>query len=180
MVKSYCNDRRSRHNGKNLWCISISTVSTPPSFPLPLPPRGVKPSPSLTLSSGLTPTNTSEGTATHFFPSHMANNKQLPDKQRKTEIFLGDCQEITIHVGWWLGFLELFVRQGGVGKKKKKTFHRAWKVGQSFVEKKSSQILVGLEEHLFSKMFIILVSPDNLVDFSEPFTGENVICDGHN
>lgn len=51
------------------------------------------------MSSCLTPTNRSEGTPAHFFPSHMENNKQLPDKQRKTKFFLGDCQKITILVG---------------------------------------------------------------------------------
>lgn len=86
-----------RLNGKNLWFLSISTPAYTPL--LPFPPKGPKPIPSLTMSSSLTPTNTSEGTPTHFFPSHVENNKQLPDKQRKMEFFLGDCQKITIHIG---------------------------------------------------------------------------------
>lgn len=65
-------------NGKNLWCISISTPS------LPFPPKGPRsiPSPFPTMSSSLPQTHQG-GTPTHFFPSHMENNKQLPDKQRK-------------------------------------------------------------------------------------------------
>lgn len=65
-----------------------SIFQPPPNPPsLPFPPKGPQHIPSLTMSSSLTPTNTSEGTPTHFFPSHMENNKQLPDKEIRSSFW---------------------------------------------------------------------------------------------